>query len=297
MQIFRTVNNVTYNNAASDVRIPPDIPAGLYYLQWWWSTYYSCSLLNVTADPTGRELVQVSQRVDKAVPIGQYNYFEIAIDEQYDNRWLEIYGTGPSGLVNPNGHITVVSIEGILTPPTVALRDNYADTRNGVDYSMGLCRNNNNEDVFVVGVYGGPNALSTDLYSLTVGIYDPTINSGQAFTSAKHNGYKYYRTEAYETDVPRRVVYRSQAAFVEIPRFRLARNCDMTVQVQDGIQTNADATCIQLKNTAGVKYIEVPPTENGYTILTEVGKCEDIAAAPMAIASLFTLFALIYLAL
>jgi hypothetical protein len=298
MQIFRTVYNYSFNTNTRNVRIPPDVPAGQYYLQWWWSTYYSCSLLNVSADPTGRQFLQVSQTINNPVPVGLYNYYEITIDDQYNNRFLEISGTGPSGLVTPNGHITVVGIEGILTPPTVALRDNAADTRNGPEFRMGMCRNNNNEDDFVVGVYGGPNALQTDTYTLTVNIYDPIINSGQAFTSLKHNGYKYYRTDAYETDVPRRVVYRSDVDFgIEIPRFRLATNCDITTQIQDGLQTNSDTMCIQLKTTAGTKFIEVPPTESGYTVLTEVGKCDDIAAAPMAVASLLTLFALIYLAL
>jgi len=296
MQVYRSLRNYTFNTLSASVRIPPDTPTGFYYLQWVYDTYYTCAVLNISAS-TVQTLI-VSQQVTKAVPISDYDYYEITVDAQYNDQFLEFYGSGPNG-VNTGAYISVVGNENpnFLPYPTLSVYDNIADTTTTDTFYFSLCRDNNQEDEFTVGVFGSPAVAPSTPYTLTVGAYPPTVNALQALASDAHNGKKYFLTQAYTTEIKRRFVVEYSQAFVDIPQVRLARNCDFNNQVQTAVQTTTKSMCMDLPDTQGRKYIEVPPTTFTYTVKVEEGTCQEVADSSSTIFASLALIASLVFAL
>jgi hypothetical protein len=298
MGIYRSIRNYTFNALSVNVRIPSDVPAGMYYLQWVLNTYYTCALLNISASAYDVQRVVVSQSVNRNVPISDYHYYEIALTNQYNDQFLEIYGNGPNG-AQTGAFISVVGREtaNFAVYPTLNVYDNIADTATTDSYSLALCRDNNNEVAFVVGVFGSPSVPANTPYSLNVGYYSPTVNANQALASTAHNGKKYFLTQAYTTEIKRRLVVKYDAAYTDVPQVRLARNCAFTNQLQTAVQTGTDTVCIDLPTTQGNKFIEVPPTTISYIVQVESGTCQEVADTSSTIVASLALIASLVFAL
>jgi len=276
MTVLLSLRNFTLDtNLPVSVRIPSSVSAGTYYLQWRYQTYFSCSLLNVSASTIVSQALAVNSRVDTAVPVNKFDYYEIHVSTQYDDRFLEISGTGPSGITNPGGAIIVVGKEtnNFQQYPTENVYDNTADTYVSSNYYFTLCRDNNGEDDFVVGVKG--TTLSTGSYSLTATTYSPNVNANQALSSTGHNGKKHFTTEAYSTEIKRRMVVTYDTPFTDIPLVRFALNCAMTNQLKTVVEIDPSTVCVDLPTTEGTKFLEVPPTTDSYSVSVLTGTCKE----------------------
>jgi hypothetical protein len=297
MGIYRSLGNFTFNSLSGNVRIPYDVPAGMYYLQWVYSTYYTCALLNVSASTMDVRTLIVTQSVTRDVPIDSYQYYEVNAGTQYNNNFLEFYGTGPNG-AQTGAFITVVGRE---TPnfaqyPTKQLYDNIADTSATDNFYFSLCRDNNNEDDFVVGVIGSASVTAGTQYTLNVGYYGPTVNANQALNSASHNGKKYFLTQAYTTETAkRRFVVNYNIDFTDIPQVRLATNCAFTANLKTGVSTTTKSVCIDLPTNQGNKFVEIPPTTDSYVVQVETGSCQEVTGTSSTfVASLALIASLVF---
>jgi hypothetical protein len=92
------------------------------------------------------------------------------------------------------------------------------------------------------------------------------VNVGDLFTGGPHDGYRYFRTQAYaKYNDPRRVVLRADAPFDTVPEFYIANDCDGNGVIR-GQPTDDSTHCIQMGERQGNKYITLSGISSTYSL-------------------------------
>jgi len=282
-----SIANTTFNEMPYYWRIPLTFYTGNFTLQWIWEGWYSCALLEITANDNNVSEVFAGSTINPCLS-SELQYYQLQLDQGTSN-FMYVDAIPP----NPLDEIIVVISSNNATYnvyPTLTIYNEKADTSNpvaGGAVVVGACPwSLNQQDVYEIGISGSSGSDCADSATVTFYSYDGIINSGDSLSIEPHNGDRYYGTYAYQTyEKYQMVVLTADQDIGTSVTLLVDTQCSFTTtNLITGTYPNSKTVCAQLDATnTNLKYIKVTAVNSTYTIQTEAGKCDSIGSTGVSL--------------
>jgi hypothetical protein len=244
------------------------------YLQFRWSagdgsTWYNCIKLFVS--PSGVVVNDETEGVtfSDTISPSELNYYRVDIEAD-KHIYVTITATGNN----------LFALSGESLPNSVNNSQSWSNGTIGQQFGLSACSLEETDTTFYLAAFGGSSDIS---FTATAESYDallfPVYEAPQIQDSLPFGGSKFYWTEAYQAETPKRV-YAEKTSGSGWIRIWKSLSCTLNnMDVDDEAENDwgSRGACIDLGYTEGRKYIQVESV-NGTSIEFDLGVEDGLCA-------------------